>query len=311
MEILKYTHLNCFQIVISSLLTDIIDYHFLWGQCGFEISINKNKEAVATPYYFSNLEYLNLIGFKNWEIRKIIFEKADIDKIFKVLDTKKKVGILLDTSLLKYTIFFGDESHYEHLVEIETQNSIDFYIKDHFFRRILKLTKADLYSLIFASIEYYGKTLLYHVELYKPLHFNYDIKEILKANYDSLSSNGYSQNKIKGIKNGIPFFEEYIKKNSINYNNIDKISVEVKEFSNSRYNFFRLLRKYYSEDKNFTQVLTYLDDSSKNWLILFNLLQKQQLQRGVEDFEGRISKRFSILYEKENYLIEEIKELIA
>ena len=85
MEILKYTHLNCFQTVISSLLINIIDYQFLWGQCGFEISINKSKEVVGTPYYFSNLEYLNLIGFKSWEIKKVIFEKVDIDKIFKVL----------------------------------------------------------------------------------------------------------------------------------------------------------------------------------------------------------------------------------
>ncbi|WP_413385397.1 hypothetical protein [Bacillus velezensis] len=310
--------MSCFQLVISSLLKKTKKkFQYIWFESGTKLIIDKNNFRI-TPYFkdFNKLveEQLNL-KFNKIRIENLnLLENIDFN-------TKeyKGLGIKVDTHELPYCMYYKDQ-HNIHMIELINYNSEYANIIDHYYQFKGEIKKEHLFNAAISVNKHFENDcseLFWFESIDNKTIKTINFEELLMSNYQMLRGNfnkEYNENVKKDNIEYIGLEALQIFKNEVmcqlkNYNEIklinqmmDKLSLMIKDMSNSRRLFRDLIYFHYSKPE-LKSLEDELLEASIMWNILSNLILLTRIKSNYNYMLDRIESRINLLIEQEHKVV--------
>jgi hypothetical protein len=314
-RIIKDNTLNCFQLAISSLAEQQGTYmEDLWYQAGFYFEDLGDEGFLLDPRY-KPIEQQILKG-NSFEAHEFFEVQECLDQVHKYIAKGIPIALTVDNYELKHSNSFQIQ-HYPHLIEINSRHKNIYQVTDHFFHFQGEMTIEELFTSTHSYLEQY-KYLRINLFFAKEKNTRFSIDElvqIVRENYQIMSGQSILDVKLPG-ELGIDAFLSVTKKllRCLNgdgryTDDLDHWFNAFKDVGNSRFNFYRLLHRYYPE-----MDFSFLNQASQNWISLGNMLIKAQYQNSWDKMNDRINRRLNktISQEKENLLhLEKVLTLLS
>lgn len=313
-EIIYNKDHNCFGLSVNAILSrtvpEVIPY--VWNQAG--IVIYKNNAIVnLSPYFESMEDHLKRVA--NIMMYKLNFNKFEElhEKSIEILERKRSFIICLDVFELPFNMYYK-KKHNLHYVEVVNIIGDNYFICDHFYKYIGKITKEIIYKSTASLIK---ENLLNQFKIYdfdvskKDLGASLDIKEILKIN--TTVNCGHIPKDINILTyedkthhlglNQFAYFKEQIANEVLPYKrNISPTYRNLYGFGSSRLNYSNYL-------KNFLEEYPILEDIIEEYEIIgqeSKIIANHILKLNFVDLNSKIQKKLLDRLDKIHLLEEKL-----
>ncbi|SDN48950.1 hypothetical protein SAMN04488137_4665 [Fictibacillus solisalsi] len=291
-RIIKDNTLSCFQLAITSLAEQQgVQIDDIWYQAGFYFEDQGDDGFLIDSRYKPIEDQILNCYFEEHEFFDV---GTCMDQVDYYLKQGNSLAVTVDNYELKHSNSYHNQ-HHEHLIEINKRMGEKYFVTDHFFHFQGEMTHEEIVSGVSSYLEQF-KSLKINLCFLKNNQVEYtthDLIQIIQETCTIMSGEKLFNVSLRG-ELGVNAFSIMTNKflQCVNGDGQDEDEIDdwynaFKEVGNSRYNFFRLLHRYYP-----TIDLSFITKASQNWISLGNMLLKAQYLNTWKAMNERIIKRF-------------------
>lgn len=319
-SLIKDHSLNCFQTVITSLAVQQgISKEEIWYQCGLYFDIKDGINFLLDPKYKTiHSQFKNDINFYSQDYA--LLDKC-IESVDKLLVSHGPVALTVDAFELDYTVSYKN-LNLDHFIEVYEKEGEAYKIFDHYYHFEGKITRENLVKAMESYQANFNNAILQLYFIKAKVNFKgltqKEILLIVAENYNAMLGIRTIKNKdLKGYFGiqGLPPLKDRLLLTIRDGDNKEYEQFEdeighwfnsLKDFSNSRLNFYRLLEKHIpSHDTSF------LITASHSWSSLSNMLLKGLHTNKLTQMYDRIEKKFNKIIQCEHDNLVKLNTLIV